>query len=227
MLDKVVLITGASGGLGTAVTQAFLDAGARVAGVSLAASGPESDRHIEISVNLSSLDVARNTVASVIAKWGRIDVLAHLLGGFAGGKSVADTEDAAFEKMLDMNYRAAFHILRAVLPGMREQNSGRILAIGSRTAVDPKPNIGAYSASKAALVSLIQTVALENKDRHITANVILPSTIDTPANRSAMPKADPSRWVAPAQIASLLLHFAGDDAASISGAVIPVYGGEL
>ena len=167
------------------------------------------------------------SAASVIAKWGRIDVLVHLVGAFAGGKSVADTDDATLEQMLEVNLLAAFHMFRAVLPDMRARGAGRILAIGSRTAVDPQPMVGAYSASKAALVSLVRTIALENKDRGISANVILPGTMDTPANRAAMPGADPAKWVRPAQVASLLVHLASDDASQISGAVIPILGGDL
>ena len=129
--------------------------------------------------------------------------------------------------MIEVNLRAAFHMFRAVLPDMRTRGTGRILAIGSRTAVDPQPMVGAYSASKAALVSLVQTIALENKDRGISANVILPGTMDTPANRAAMPGADPAKWVQPSQVASLLVHLASDDASQISGAVIPILGGDL
>lgn len=117
-------------------------------------------------------------------------------------------------------------MFRAVVPDMRVRASGRILAIGSRTAVDPQPMAGAYSASKAALVSLVQ-IALENKDRGISANVILPGTMDTPANRSAMPDADPAKWVQPLQVASLLVHLASDEASQISGAVIPILGSDL
>jgi NAD(P)-dependent dehydrogenase (short-subunit alcohol dehydrogenase family) len=129
--------------------------------------------------------------------------------------------------MLDVNLHAAFHVFRAVLPAMRAQGAGRILAIGSRTAIDPQPMVGAYSASKAALVSLVRTVALENKDRGISANVLLPGTMDTPANRAAMPGADPAKWVQPAQVASLLVHLASDQASQVSGAVIPILGGDL
>ncbi len=129
--------------------------------------------------------------------------------------------------MLDMNFRAAFYTVRAVLPGMRAQGGGRIVAIGSRAAVEPSPALSAYAASKAALVSLIRTVAAENKDAGITANVVLPGTMDTPANRAGMPAADPSKWVQPAHVASLLLYLASDQAAQISGAVIPIYGSDL
>jgi NAD(P)-dependent dehydrogenase (short-subunit alcohol dehydrogenase family) len=229
LTDKVVLITGANGGLGTAVTNAFLQAGARVAGIAKKIQNSEfpGPNFIAYPGEIGSTEAARTVVAAVIGKWEKIDVLVHLVGGFAGGKSVADTDDAVLEQMIGMNLRAAFQMFRAVLPGMRARGAGRILAIGSRTAVDPQPMVGAYSASKAALVSLVQTVALENKDRGISANVILPGTMDTPANRAAMPAADSAKWVQPAQVASLLVHLASDEASQISGAVIPILGGDL
>jgi len=227
MLDKVVLITGATGGLGTAVTDAFLNAGARIAGVSRKGGPPDTDTSITVQAELSTLDGAKAAAAAITERWGRIDALVHLVGGFAGGASIAETDDATFERMLDMNFRSAFHMVRAVLPSMRAQGSGRIVAIGSRAAVEPSKGVGAYSASKAALVSLIKTVALENKDRNITANVVLPGTMDTPANRAAMAKADFSKWVPTSQVAKLLLHLVSDDASAVNGAVIPIYGGEL
>jgi NAD(P)-dependent dehydrogenase (short-subunit alcohol dehydrogenase family) len=227
--DKVVLITGANGGLGVFVTNTFLEAGARVAGVSLSIQSSDFPHPSfeAIPSHLATGDAARAVVSAVIAKWGKIDALVHLVGGFSGGKTVSDTDDATLEKMLDVNLRVAFYILRAVLPEMRAKGAGRILAIGSRTAVEPQPGVGAYSASKAALVSLVRTVALENKDRGISANVVLPGTMDTPANRAAVPGADFSQWIRPSQIASLLVHLASDQASQITGAVIPVYGSEL
>jgi NAD(P)-dependent dehydrogenase (short-subunit alcohol dehydrogenase family) len=126
--------------------------------------------------------------------------------------------------MFDMNVNGAFHILRAVLPHMRKAGAGRIIAIGSRAAESPGASVGAYSASKAALVSLIRTVAIENKDAGITANVILPGTMDTPANRKAMPDADTSQWVQPASVASLIVWLAGEAGKDVTSAVIPVYG---
>jgi len=227
--DKVVLITGANGGLGTAVTKAFLDSEARVAGIAKALHNTDfpHPNFIGYSAELGSGDAARAVVATVIAKWERIDVLVHLVGAFAGGQSVAETDDATLDQMLEVNLRVAFYMFRAVLPGMRARGAGRILAIGSRTAVDPQPMLGAYSASKAALVSLVRTIALENKDRGISANVILPGTMDTPANRAAMPDSDPAKWVQPVQVARLLTHLASDEASQISGAVIPILGGDL
>ena len=132
-----------------------------------------------------------------------------------------------FETMLDLNYRSAFFISRAVLPQMRQQGSGRILAVASRQGVEPAAMTGAYSASKAALVSLIRTIALENKDRSISANSVLPATMDTPANRAGDPKADRTQWVQPAQVAALLVHLASDAGAQITGAAIPVYGKQV
>jgi NAD(P)-dependent dehydrogenase (short-subunit alcohol dehydrogenase family) len=176
---------------------------------------------------LDNLAAAKKAADTVIARFGKIDVLAHLVGGFAGGQTVANTDDATFQRMFDMNLNSAFHILRAVLPHMRKEKAGRVIAIGSRAAADPGASVGAYSASKAALVSLIRTVALENKDAGITANVLLPGTIDTPANRKAMPGADVSQWVQPASIASLIVWLAGEAGKDVTGAAVPVYGGGL
>jgi len=226
---KVTLIAGATGGLGAAVTEAFLAAGAKVVGVSrsIRAGDFPHPEFSAIPAELTSGDAARQVAAGVVARFGRIDVLVHVMGGFAGGRSVAETDDAAFEKMLDLNYRAAFFVVRAVLPQMRLQGSGRILAVASRQAAEPAPMVGAYSASKAALVSLVRTIALENKDRSITANTVLPGTMDTPGNRAGDPQADRSQWVQPSEVAALLLHLASDAAAEITGAAIPIYGKQL
>ena len=171
----------------------------------------------------TSGEAARNLADDVAAQFGRIDVLVHAVGGFAGGKSVADTDDTTLDKMLDLNYRSAFFVARAVLPHMRQQGGGRFLAVASRQAVDPGAMVGAYSASKAALVALVRTIALENADRCISVNTVLPGTMDTPANRAAAdPKADPLQWVQPTQVAALLLHLASDAGAQVTGAAIPI-----
>jgi NAD(P)-dependent dehydrogenase (short-subunit alcohol dehydrogenase family) len=223
---RVALITGAKGGLGSFVTEAFLAAGARVAGASRSIQASDF-AHLEFSAmptDLSTGDRARKLAADVVARFGRIDALVHVMGGFAGGKSVADTDDAMIEKMLDANYRAAFYIARAVLPQMRQQGTGKILAVSSRQAVEPGAMVGAYSASKAALVGLIRTIALENKDRSISANTVSPGMMDTPKNRAADPNADTSQWVHPSQVAELLVHLASDAGSQVNGAAIPVYG---
>jgi NAD(P)-dependent dehydrogenase (short-subunit alcohol dehydrogenase family) len=226
MPAKTALITGASGGLGMHVTKAFLDAGFAVAGVApkIQQSDFNHPNFTALPVTIDSLDAAKKAAEAVISRFGKIDVVAHLVGGFAGGQSIADTDDATFQRMFDTNVSSAFHILRAVIPYMRRAGAGRIIAIGSRAAEDPGANVGAYSASKAALVSLIRTVAVENKEAGITANVILPGTMDTPANRKDMPGADTAQWVQPASVASLIVWLAGDAGKDVTGAAIPVYG---
>lgn len=227
--SKVTVITGAKGGLGSFVTEAFLAAGAKVIGVSrsIQTSDFAHPEFTAMPAELSSGAAAQKLAGDVVTRFGGIDALVHVMGGFAGGKSVAETDDATFEKMLDLNYRAAFFIARAVLPQMREQGSGRILAVASRQGIEPAAMVGAYSASKAALVSLIRTIALENKDRCISANTVLPGTMDTPGNRAGDPKADGSQWVQPAQVAALLVHLASDAGAQITGAAIPIYGKQV
>jgi NAD(P)-dependent dehydrogenase (short-subunit alcohol dehydrogenase family) len=229
MPSKTALVTGATGGLGTHVTKALLAAGFSVVGLAPRIQQADFDHpnFTALPAKLDSLSAAKKAADTVISRFGKIDVLAHLVGGFAGGLTIADTDDATFQRMFDMNVNSAFHILRAVLPQMRKAGAGRIIAIGSRAAEDPGPTVGAYSASKAALVSLIRTVALENKDAGITANVILPGTMDTPANRRDLPGADTSQWVQPASVASLIVWLAGDAGKDVTGAAIPVYGAGL
>ena len=229
MTAKIALVTGANGGLGLHVTQAFLEAGCAVVGLApkILQSDINHSNFTPLPAALDSLDAAKKAADSVIASFGKIDVLVHTVGGFAGGQTVADTDDATFQRMFEMNLNTAFHMLRAVIPHMRKARAGRIIAIGSRAAESPGPTVGAYSASKAALVSLIRTVALENKDVGVTANVILPGTIDTPANRKAMPGADTSTWVQPKSIASLIVWLAADAGKEVTGAAIPVYGAGL
>ncbi|MFZ0321156.1 MAG: SDR family NAD(P)-dependent oxidoreductase [Candidatus Sulfotelmatobacter sp.] len=226
MTGKTALVTGANGGLGTHVTKALLDSGFTVVGLAprIQQSDFDHSNFIALPAALISLDTAKKAVDTVIARCDRIDVLAHLVGGFTGGQTVAETDDATWQSMFEANLNSAFHILRAVIPEMRKAGGGRIIAIGSRQAEEPASTIGAYSASKAALVSLMKTVALENKDAGIAANVILPGTMDTPANRKDMPGADVSTWVQPASVASLIVWLAGDAGKDVTGAAIPVYG---
>ena len=226
MPEKIALVTGVKGGLGTHVTKTLLDAGFAVVGLSpkIQQSDFDHPNFSALAALLDGLDAAQKAAATVVSRFGKIDVLAHLVGGFSGGQAVADTDDATFQRMFDRNLNSAFLMLRAVIPYMRKSGAGRIIAIGTRAAEDPGPSVGAYSASKAALVSLMRTVALENKDLGITANVILPGTMDTADNRKAMPGADTSQWVQPASVASLIVWLAGDAGKDVTGAAIPVYG---
>ena len=229
MQGKVVVVTGANGGLGTYVTRAFLDAGASVAGTSktIQPSDFAQPGFIAIPADLATQRGAKELIDQVMRKFGKLDVLVHTVGGFAGGRPVADTDDATMQKMMDMNFNSLFQVARAAIPALRASGDGRLIAIGSRAAVDPGPGVGAYSASKAAMVSLVRTIAAENRDAGLRANVILPGTIDTPANRKAMPNADVSNWVRPDAIASLITWLAGNGGKDMNGAAIPIYGSDV
>ena len=212
LAGKVAVITGANGGLGRFVTKAFLDAGATVTGVSRSIQDSDFPQpgFSALAVELNSGDAAGHIVAAVIARHPRLDILVHLMGGFAGGQSVPETSDETLDRMLDINFRSAFWMTRAALAVMGD--GGRILAIGSRAAIEPPAGVSAYSASKAALIALILTIAQENKPRGVTANVILPTTLNPQISAS---------------VASLAVWLASDGASQVSGAAIPVYGAEL
>jgi NAD(P)-dependent dehydrogenase (short-subunit alcohol dehydrogenase family) len=207
----------------------FLDAGATVVGTSrkIQQSAFKSASFAAIPSELSTQDGAKTLVDQVAERFGKLDVLVHTVGGFAGGQSIADTDDATFQRMFDLNLNSVFHVLRATIPVLRQTGDGRLIAIGSRAALEPGAGVGAYSASKAAMVSLIKTAALENKDAGLRANVILPGTMDTPANRKSIPNADFSKWVQPSAVASLVAWLASDAGKDINGAVIPVYGSDV
>jgi NAD(P)-dependent dehydrogenase (short-subunit alcohol dehydrogenase family) len=226
MDNKVVLMTGAKGGLGSFVTQGFLATGATVVGTSRSISQadfPEAN-FVPLPVDFTKAGAVRAAVESIVSRFGRLDVLVHAVGGFAGGQTVAETDDGTWERMRDLNLTSAFYILRAAIPHLRKSGKGRIIAIGSLTAVEPHAGLGAYVTFKAALTTLVRTVALENKDAGLTANVILPGTMDTPANRKAMPRADFSKWVQPGDVADVVLWLTDDRAAHITGTAIPVDG---
>jgi len=224
--NQVILITGAKGGLGTSVTEAFMSSGATVIGTSRSIEDADfpNPRFAGIAADLTNVEAARQLTNAVIQRFQKIDALVHVMGGFAGGQSIPETTDDTWDKMMSVNLRSAFNILRTVIPNMRKTGRGRIIAIGSRNAAEPAANLSAYNVSKAALVSLIRTAALENKDLGITANVILPATMNTEINRKAMPGADSSKWVETKRVADAVIFLASDSGAQITGAAIPIYG---
>lgn len=227
MKDKVVFITGANGGLGTSVTNAFLRRGAHVIGASLrikAADFPQPNFEA-MTLDFSKLEEIKRGVAEIVGRYGRLDVLVHVLGGFAGGPPVAETTDEMWEQMQKINLTAAFQVFRETIPHLRKSSSGRLIAIGSLTAAQAHANLGAYVTFKAALAMLVQTVALENADAGLTANVILPGTMDTPANRKSMPGADFSKWAKTDDVADLVLSLAEEHARHLTGLAIPIEGG--
>jgi NAD(P)-dependent dehydrogenase (short-subunit alcohol dehydrogenase family) len=226
MSDKVIFITGANGGLGNSVTKKFLESGATVIGGSRKITTEEfpAPNFVPIAVDLTNDAAVRGAVDSIIQKHGRLDVLVHVLGGFAGGKTVVDTDDATWNQMSSLNLNSAFSVCRATIPHLRQSGRGRLIAIGSLTATAPRAGLGAYIVFKSALSFLVRTVAQENRDAGMTANVILPGTMDTPANRRAMPNADFSKWLKPETVAELAFFLAEDFAGHITGTEIPIEG---
>ena len=215
-----VLITGASGGLGGAVCNAFLHTGAKVIGVDRSAK--DTKPYLTIAADVTTGEGCDAMVRQAL-EHGPIDAVVHLVGGFSPG-TIATTSDQVWDLMMSLNAKAAFNVMRASLPSMIAAQCGRIVAVGSRAAVEASPGISAYAVSKAALVALVKNAAAEVRDSGITVNAVLPSTIDTPANRKAMAGADFSTWVAPESIAQLIVWLCSDAAANVSGAAIPIYG---
>jgi NAD(P)-dependent dehydrogenase (short-subunit alcohol dehydrogenase family) len=227
MNDKIVFITGANGGLGSSVTKAFLQKGARVIGASLrikATDFPQTNFEA-MAIDFNKLDEIKRGVARIVERYGRLDVLVHVLGGFAGGSSIAETTDEMWQLMQNINLTSAFHVFRETIPHLRKSPSGRLIAIGSLTAAQPQVNLGAYVTFKSALGMLVKTVALENAGTGLTANVILPGTMDTPSNRKAMPDADFSKWAKTDDVADLVLSLADEQAKHLTGLAIPIEGG--
>jgi NAD(P)-dependent dehydrogenase (short-subunit alcohol dehydrogenase family) len=225
-VQKVALITGASGGLGTVVTQMFLEAGYRVSAVALDWPKPlkPSDVCIVSKADLVSRKAAEAVVRKTLERWGAIHCLAHLVGAYIEGRRVEETSDANWDTLLNVNLRTAVNMMRAVIPGMRGQRRGSIAVIGASSAIHPVATWSAMTASVTALCSLVQVAAAELRDDGVTANALLPTTIDTPAVRKMAGEGEASKWVDPRSLGSLLLWLASDAGRDVSGALIPVVG---
>ena len=224
-----VLITGAAGQLGSAVVAHFAAQGARLVLLDRDAErlqsqyGQQADRCL-LAVNLLDREAVIAQVQQALVQTGRIDVLCHLAGGFHMGEAVHETPAQAWDLMMDLNARSLLHMAAAVVPQMLAQGSGRIVTVGAAGALKGGGQMAAYSASKSALMRLTESMSAELRDRGINVNCVLPSTIDTPPNRAAMPDADASRWVTPAALAEVIGFLASDAARAIHGALIPVLG---
>ncbi len=230
---KLVLIAGGTGGLGRAVSLAFLEQGAKLvvtyqeqkefdglkrsAGTSAALlQGHRVDVTDEAAVD--------QLVQRVLAEYGRLDVVVNTVGGYAGGVKLWDLDAKIFERMLALNLRSGYAISRAVVPAMLKQKSGAIINIASKAAIDHAGGAAAYVASKAAAVAMMDSLAADLKGTGVRVNSILPSIIDTEANRKAMPNADFALWPKPEDIARVILFLCSDDAKVVHGAAVPVYG---
>ena len=219
--NKVVMITGGTGGLGRTVTSAFSKLGATVGVVSSKLPNTLPEGVLGFTADVTKEADVQRLVAEVQQQTNRIDCFINLVGGFAMGRLV-ETNTADWTKMLTLNLTAAFLLSRAVLPRMVEQGAGRVIHIGARAAVDPFPGAGAYIVSKSGLITLIKVFALELAGTGVNINGVLPTIIDTPANRKNMPSADYSQWVTPESIAQLLVFLASEEASEVNGALIPI-----
>ena len=214
---KRVVVTGAAGVVGRAVSDAFHQANAEVTGIDIVEA---KTPYRSIVADLIDPDDA----ARAADEAGHIDVLANIAGGFTMGESVAETTDETWDFMFNLNARTVLNMARAVVPGMRDRATGRIVNIGARAGLRGAGAMGAYCASKSVVLRLTESLADELKADGINVNCILPSIVDTPRNREDMPKADFSKWVRPDQIASVVMFLASDAASAIHGASIPVEG---
>jgi len=209
--DQVAIVTGAAGNLGRAVCAAFEKEGAAVV-------------RLDIETNLLDQRVVDRAVKKILEERQRIHILCNIAGGFRMGKPVHETSDEDWNFLFDLNIRTVLHTARAVVPHMLGSGGGKIVNVGAYAARNGAAQMGAYVASKAALMRLTESMALELRERKINVNCVLPTILDTPQNRKDMPKADPKRWVALRDLAQAILFLASDDARAIHGAALPVTG---
>ena len=230
---KLALVAGGTGGLGRAVSLAFLEQGWTVAVTyrrreewnSLqSAAGASKDRLQGYGVDVTDETAVSGLIDSVAIKHGRIDALVNTVGGYAGGVRLWELDTKVFEQMLALNLRSGFMLSRAVVPVMLKQDSGSIVNVAAKAAFDHASGAAAYAASKAAAVAMMDSLAADLKGTGVRVNSILPSIIDTEANRKAMPKSDFAKWPKPEDIARVILFLCSDDAKVVHGAALPVYG---
>jgi NAD(P)-dependent dehydrogenase (short-subunit alcohol dehydrogenase family) len=228
-MSKSALITGGTGGLGTAVTARLLDDGWRVVVPWIVEKElervPKHDRLTLVQADVFEREAVDLAVGAATDQADApLRGLVNLVGGFDAPGRVHEVPVERFEEQFRLNLRSTYLITQAVLPHMISAGGGSIVCVGTRAAVEPFAGAAGYSASKAAVLAFARAVAVEYRDDGVRCNSVLPSVIDTPANRAAMPKADHDRWVKPAEIAGVIAHLLSDAAAPTSGALVPVYG---
>jgi NAD(P)-dependent dehydrogenase (short-subunit alcohol dehydrogenase family) len=232
-LDKIVLVSGGTGGLGNAVSLAFLEEGARVvvtyrkeeeyAALKIAA-GRQAAALEGSLVDVTDERATAELVTGIVARHGRLDALVNTVGGYAGGVALWELETKVFDAMLALNLRSGYALARAVLPAMLKQRHGSVVNVAAKAALDHGAGAAAYAASKAAAVALMDSLAADVKGTGVRVNSVLPSIIDTATNRRAMPKGDFAAWPKPEQIAQVILFLCSDNAVVIHGAAVPVFG---
>jgi NAD(P)-dependent dehydrogenase (short-subunit alcohol dehydrogenase family) len=232
-VTKTVVITGGTGGLGTALVRRLIKKGYRLAITYLLpdeAQGFETEFEVDekklmlTRVDCTNAEAVNTYIKEVADRWGAIHGLCSLVGGWAGGRDVEETDDVRFERMLDLNLRSAFYAVRAAVPHLKEAGWGRILLVGSRGAVDYFEAQAAFNIAKAGVAALGQSVATELDGTGVTANVLMPSVIDTPATRRSLPYADYVNWPTPDEIAAVAEFLLSDESVVMNGALVPVYG---
>ena len=227
---KVVVVTGAAGALGRAVFEYFATGGARVVALDYShelldsAYPVKGSMHQYQEVDLTSRNSCQLVLSKVIDDLGQIDVLCNIAGGFLMGEAVHETSDATWDFLFNLNTRSIVNTSSVVVPQMQQQGSGKIVNIAAKAATQGFANMGAYTASKAAVMRLTEAMAAELREQQINVNCIMPGTIDTPRNREDMPEADHIKWVPPSQLASVIGFLASDAAIAVHGAAIPVDG---
>jgi NAD(P)-dependent dehydrogenase (short-subunit alcohol dehydrogenase family) len=223
---KTCLITGAAGNLGRAVASAFAGEGASLILMDHHEEHLRSTFGSEGKGKVFALADLRDaqSVARALPDEAKIEILCNIAGGFRMGQPVHETTDATWDLMLGLNAKSVMNCARVVVPGMLARGRGKIINIAALAGLSGKANMGAYSASKSAVIRLTESMSAELRDKGINVNCVLPSIIDTPQNRADMPKADPRRWVAPEALAEVVLFLASDSARAIHGAAIPVSG---
>ena len=220
-----VMLTGAAGNLGRAVAAAVAEAGANLALVDLQRGAlQDSDRQLFLATDLLNPESVQAAVDKAVQRFKRIDVLCNLAGAFRMGSPVHETSDKDWNFLFDVNARTVLNTARAVVPHMLKAGGGKIVNVGAFAAQKGTAQMGAYAASKSAVIRLTETMAAELRERNINVNCVLPTIIDTPENRAAMPHADPKRWVASQDLARVILFLASDAARAIHGAALPVTG---
>jgi NAD(P)-dependent dehydrogenase (short-subunit alcohol dehydrogenase family) len=227
--DRTVMITGAAGHLGRAVAAHFAQAGARVLLVdrqaeALAVAFESHASRLPFAADLLDSQQVQSALAAGIERFGRIDVLCHLAGGFRMGDAVHETSDNNWDFLFDINARTLLNLSRAVVPHMIERGGGKIVGVGAFAAQNGVALMGAYCAAKSGVIRLIEAMSAELKEKNINVNCVLPTLIDTADNRAAMPDADPARWVSPQALADVISFLASDAARAIHGAAVPVTG---